>query len=78
MPIPREVHEIIGISRGSYKQVAISIGMGLSAALLIRKLKFCFDHSLDKQQEEWLMNRGQTVFSQIMDFIPMYEFRKCV
>ena len=24
------------------------------------------------------MNRGQTVFSQIMDFIPMYEFRKCV
>ena len=24
------------------------------------------------------MNRGQTVFSQTMDFIPMYEFRKCV
>ena len=24
------------------------------------------------------MNQGQTVFSQIMDFIPMYEFRKCV
>ena len=24
------------------------------------------------------MNRAQTVFSQIMDFIPMYEFRKCV
>ena len=24
------------------------------------------------------MNRGQTVFSQIMDFIPMYEFKKCV
>ena len=24
------------------------------------------------------MNRGQTVFSQVMDFIPMYEFRKCV
>lgn len=24
------------------------------------------------------MNRGQTVFSQIMDFVPMYEFRKCV
>ena len=24
------------------------------------------------------MNQGQTVFSQIMDFVPMYEFRKCV
>ena len=24
------------------------------------------------------MNTGQTVFSQVMDFIPMYEFRKCV
>jgi len=24
------------------------------------------------------MNQGQTVFSQIMDFLPAYEFRKCV
>lgn len=24
------------------------------------------------------MNQGQTVFSQVMDFVPMYEFRKCV
>ena len=24
------------------------------------------------------MNQGQTIFSQIMDFVPMYEFRKCV
>lgn len=24
------------------------------------------------------MNQGRTVFSQIMDFLPMYEFRKCV
>jgi len=24
------------------------------------------------------MNSGKTVFSQIMDFLPMYEFRKCV
>jgi len=24
------------------------------------------------------MNKGQTVFSQVMDFLPMYEFRKCV
>jgi transposase len=28
--------------------------------------------------KEWLMNTGQTVFSQVMDFVPMYEFRKCV
>lgn len=24
------------------------------------------------------MNQGRTVFSQVMDFLPMYEFRKCV
>ena len=24
------------------------------------------------------MNQGRTVFSQLMDFVPMYEFRKCV
>ena len=24
------------------------------------------------------MSKGQTVFSQIMDFLPIYEFRKCV
>lgn len=24
------------------------------------------------------MNEGKTVFSQIMEFLPMYEFRKCV
>lgn len=24
------------------------------------------------------MNQGKTVFSQLMDFVPMYEFRKCV
>ncbi len=24
------------------------------------------------------MNQGQTVFSRLMDFVPMYEFRKCV
>lgn len=24
------------------------------------------------------MNSGKTVFSQIMDYLPMYEFRKCV
>jgi hypothetical protein len=24
------------------------------------------------------MNTGTTVFSQLMDFVPAYEFRKCV
>src|SRR5271157_5513896 len=26
----------------------------------------------------WLMNLGQTVFAQLMDFIPAHEFRRCV
>jgi hypothetical protein len=25
-----------------------------------------------------MMNSGKTVFSQIMDYLPMYEFRKCL
>ena len=29
-------------------------------------------------RKEWLMNTGITIFSQIMDFLPMHEFRKCV
>jgi hypothetical protein len=24
------------------------------------------------------MNTGKTVFSQVMEFLPLYEFRKCV
>ncbi len=24
------------------------------------------------------MNSGKTIFSQLMDFIPTYEFRKCI
>ncbi|GAI03061.1 unnamed protein product, partial [marine sediment metagenome] len=24
------------------------------------------------------MNSERTIFSQIMDFLPMYEFRKCI
>ena len=30
------------------------------------------------QGKEKLMNSGKTVFSQLMDFIPRYEFQKCV
>ena len=28
--------------------------------------------------KEWRVNTGITIFSQIMDFLPMHEFRKCV
>jgi len=31
-----------------------------------------------KSLEGWLMYTGKTVFSQLMDFLPMYEFRKCI
>jgi len=24
------------------------------------------------------MNSGKTIFAQLMDFVPVYEFRKCV
>jgi hypothetical protein len=27
---------------------------------------------------EWLMNSGKTVFAQLMDLLPVYEFQKCV
>jgi hypothetical protein len=29
-------------------------------------------------KKEWLMNTGKTVFSQVMDFLPLHEFHKCV
>jgi hypothetical protein len=29
-------------------------------------------------QEGWEMNAGRTVFAQLMDFLPAYEFRSCV
>jgi hypothetical protein len=28
--------------------------------------------------QEWPMNTGKTIFSQIMDFLPLHTFRKCV
>jgi hypothetical protein len=31
-----------------------------------------------QRRKEWSMNIGKPIFSQIMDFLPMYEFRKCV
>jgi hypothetical protein len=29
-------------------------------------------------QEAWQMNNGRMIFSQLMDFLPLHEFRKCV
>ena len=29
-------------------------------------------------REGWPMNTGQIIFSQIIDYLPFYEFRKCV
>jgi Domain of unknown function (DUF4372) len=28
--------------------------------------------------KQWAVNTGRTVFSQLMDFLPAYEFQKCV
>jgi hypothetical protein len=33
---------------------------------------------LQKWRRRWPMNSGKTIFSQLMDFLPAYEFRKCV
>lgn len=33
---------------------------------------------LSSDRKEWPMNSGRTVFAQLMDYIPMYEFRRCV
>jgi len=41
-------------------------------------LSFCHSILSQTKKEEWQMNTGKTVFSQIMDFIPLYEFRNCV
>lgn len=35
-------------------------------------------HPLILKSEEWPMSIDKTVFAQIMDFCPLYEFRKCV
>src|SRR5687767_3931808 len=35
-------------------------------------------HTCASRRKEWLMNSGKTVFSQLMDFLPSYEFRLCV
>jgi hypothetical protein len=29
-------------------------------------------------KKEWLMNTGKTIFSQVMEFLPLREFQKCV
>ena len=45
------------------------------------KLIVYYCHSIlkkNKNSEGWPMYTGKIIFSQIMDFLPMYEFRKCV
>ncbi len=45
------------------------------------KLIVYYCHSILKKNENtegWPMYSGKIVFSQIMDFLPMYEFRKCI
>jgi hypothetical protein len=36
-----------------------------------------YSHS-NHLKKEWLMNSGKSIFSQIMQFLPLHEFRKCV
>ena len=38
---------------------------------------FCHFSSL-KFKKEWQLNTGKTIFAQIMEFLPEYEFNKCV
>jgi hypothetical protein len=40
--------------------------------------RLCYSHAFSSITARWLMHAGQIIFSQIMDFVPLYEFRKCV
>ena len=43
------------------------------------KFFFIFCHFIStKFKKEWQLNTGKTIFAQIMEFIPEYEFNKCV
>jgi hypothetical protein len=43
------------------------------------KFFFIFCHFISsKFKKEWQMNKGKTIFAQIMEFLPEYEFNKCV
>ena len=33
---------------------------------------------LSTYRKEWPMNRGKTIFAQVIDYLPLYEFRRCV
>ena len=34
--------------------------------------------AIPEVRKEWLMNRGRTIFAQVMDLLPLAEFRRCV
>ena len=43
------------------------------------KFYFIFCHFISsKYEKEWRLNTNKTIFSQIMQFLPEYEFNKCV
>lgn len=49
------------------------------SAVIDLKLTVYYGHSIFLiTRKEWPMNIGKTVFSQLMDFLPIHEFRKCV
>jgi len=54
----------------------------LSLIIFVIDLKSTLYYSmaflLSRDRKEWPMNSGRTVFAQLMDYIPMYEFRRCV
>ena len=54
----------------------------LSLIIFVIDLKLTLYYSmaflLSSDRKEWPMNSGRTVFAQLMDYIPMYEFRRCV
>lgn len=40
---------------------------------------FClYDSHSSKKTGVWLMHNGRFVFAQVMDYLPMYEFHRCV
>ena len=39
---------------------------------------FCPPPARSDSPKQWGVNTGRTVFSQLMDFLPAYEFQKCV
>lgn len=54
--------------------------MALQAKMTFIDLKLIlyYGHLSSPHFKEWPMNSGKTIFSQLVDFLPKYEFSKCV